>query len=59
MRTLGRHDYFGERALLHDERRTATVAANSAEVDLLVVDKDVFLQIVKVQPAPQTLNPKP
>ncbi|XP_026191380.1 cGMP-dependent protein kinase egl-4 [Cyclospora cayetanensis] len=47
VRTLGRHDYFGERALLHDERRSATVAANSAEVDLWVVDKDVFLQIVR------------
>nr|AAM22643.1 cGMP-dependent protein kinase [Eimeria maxima] len=47
VRTLGRHDYFGERALLHDERRSATVAANSPEVDLWVVDKDVFLQIVK------------
>ncbi|KEP63576.1 UNVERIFIED_CONTAM: protein kinase G AGC kinase family member PKG [Hammondia hammondi] len=47
LRTLGRHDYFGERALLYDEPRTASVCANSAGVDLWVVDKSVFNEIIK------------
>eukprot|EP00923_Selenidium_pygospionis_P034312 GHVN01059863.1.p1 GENE.GHVN01059863.1~~GHVN01059863.1.p1 ORF type:complete len:781 (+),score=76.66 GHVN01059863.1:1512-3854(+) len=47
LRTCGKHDYFGERALLYDEPRTATVVAESSEVDLWVVEKEVFLQIIR------------
>eukprot|EP01071_Lankesteria_metandrocarpae_P003243 Lankesteria_metandrocarpae@DN2841_c0_g1_i1.p1 len=46
LRTSGKHDYFGERALLYDEPRSASVEASSKEVDLWVVDKAVFLQII-------------
>uniref|UniRef100_A0A0G4IBD7 cGMP-dependent protein kinase n=1 Tax=Chromera velia CCMP2878 TaxID=1169474 RepID=A0A0G4IBD7_9ALVE len=46
IRTCGKNDYFGERALLYDEPRSATVMATT-EVDLWVVDKVVFLQIVR------------
>lgn len=47
LRTCGRHDYFGERALLYDEPRTATIEATSKEVDLWVVEKSIFLQFIQ------------
>eukprot|EP01069_Polyplicarium_translucidae_P004690 Polyplicarium_translucidae@DN2636_c0_g1_i1.p1 len=47
LRTCGKNDYFGERALLYDEPRSASVEASSKEVDLWVVDKEVFLQIIR------------
>lgn len=47
LRTLGKFDYFGERGLLYDEPRSATVTCHKGEVDLWVVDKNVFLQIVE------------
>jgi len=47
VRDLGRHAYFGERALLFDEPRTATVEVTSAEVTAWSVDKKTFLEIVK------------
>lgn len=46
LRTCGRHDYFGERALLYDEPRTASIEATSKEVDLWVVEKAIFLQFI-------------
>lgn len=46
LRTCGRHDYFGERALLYDEPRTASIEATSKEVDLWVVEKSIFLQFI-------------
>lgn len=46
LRTCGRHDYFGERALLYDEPRTASVEAASKDVDLWVVEKALFLQFI-------------
>jgi predicted MFS family arabinose efflux permease len=45
VRTLGRHGYFGEIALLRDEPRTATVRARSA-VRLQRLDRERFLAIV-------------
>ncbi|KAK1442450.1 cGMP-dependent kinase [Babesia gibsoni] len=47
IRTLGKHDYFGERALLYDEQRSASVIGNAAQVDLWVVEKPVFMQIME------------
>ncbi|KAK1936351.1 cGMP dependent protein kinase [Babesia divergens] len=47
IRTLGKHDYFGERALLYDEQRSASVVGNALQVDLWIVEKPVFLQIME------------
>lgn len=47
IRTLGKSDYFGERGLLYDEPRTATVTCQSEEAELLVIDKVVFSHIVE------------
>jgi len=47
IRTLGKSDYFGERGLLYDEPRTATVTCQSDEAELLVIDKVVFSHIVE------------
>lgn len=45
-RTLSRGEYFGERALLMDERRSATVTAESEEVRCLVVHRDIFERLL-------------
>eukprot|EP00928_Gymnodinium_smaydae_P096053 TRINITY_DN8397_c0_g1_i2.p1 TRINITY_DN8397_c0_g1~~TRINITY_DN8397_c0_g1_i2.p1 ORF type:complete len:874 (-),score=186.07 TRINITY_DN8397_c0_g1_i2:65-2686(-) len=45
IRTLGRWDYFGERGLLNEERRSATCQAME-ECVCLRLDKDVFFEIV-------------
>jgi len=45
LRILKEGDYFGERALLHDEKRSATVTAAS-KVKLLRLDKTVFTQLL-------------
>jgi cGMP-dependent protein kinase len=42
VRTLGKNAYFGERALLFDEPRSATVQVCTAEAELLYVSKDAF-----------------
>eukprot|EP00914_Ancora_sagittata_P026955 GHVO01052901.1.p1 GENE.GHVO01052901.1~~GHVO01052901.1.p1 ORF type:complete len:652 (+),score=108.99 GHVO01052901.1:253-1956(+) len=47
LRTCGKNDYFGERALLYDEPRSASVETSSTEVDLWVVEKEIFLQIIR------------
>jgi len=47
IRTLGTSDYLGERALLHDEPRTATVTCQSEVARLMVIDKAVFMHIVE------------
>eukprot|EP00917_Polyrhabdina_sp_WS-2016_P013079 GHVP01028777.1.p1 GENE.GHVP01028777.1~~GHVP01028777.1.p1 ORF type:complete len:610 (-),score=74.46 GHVP01028777.1:71-1900(-) len=47
IRTCGKYDYFGERALLYDEPRSASVKATSQTVVCWVVDKNTFLQIIK------------
>jgi cGMP-dependent protein kinase len=46
-RTQGRFSYFGERALLFDEPRTASVEVISDEAELWSIDKATFLSIVK------------
>jgi len=47
VRTLGRNAYFGERALLFDEPRTATVEVSSNEAELWSIEKSTFSAIVK------------
>lgn len=54
LRTLGRGDYFGEKALLEDDqsRRTANVIATTA-VSCLTVDRDHFRQLIGSVPTYQ------
>lgn len=47
VRNLGKNAYFGERALLFDEPRTATVEVSSGEAELWSIEKSTFSQIVK------------
>lgn len=47
IRTQGRNACFGERALLFDEKRTATVEVSSREAEIWTIDKATFGQIVK------------
>eukprot|EP00928_Gymnodinium_smaydae_P025855 TRINITY_DN2047_c0_g2_i1.p1 TRINITY_DN2047_c0_g2~~TRINITY_DN2047_c0_g2_i1.p1 ORF type:complete len:897 (+),score=222.81 TRINITY_DN2047_c0_g2_i1:61-2751(+) len=47
IRTMGKNDNFGERALLFDEPRSATVEVSSGEVELWYTEKATFAQIVK------------
>ncbi|UKK01159.2 CGMP-dependent protein kinase [Theileria orientalis] len=47
LRTLAKNDYFGERALLYDEPRSASVVCSGSDADLWVVEKSVFLKIVE------------
>jgi len=49
IRTLAKNSYIGERALLFDEPRSATVEVSSSEADLWFIDKKVFSDIVKGQ----------
>ncbi|XP_015785761.1 cGMP-dependent protein kinase 1 isoform X1 [Tetranychus urticae] len=45
IRTLGRGDSFGERALTSDDIRTANVIAHSEDVHCLVMDRESFKQL--------------
>lgn len=45
MRTINKHDYFGERALLFNEQRTASVLAYG-NVTCWMLHKDDFLSIL-------------
>jgi len=47
IRTLGVSDYFGERGLLYDEPRTATVTCASKNAKLMVIGKAVFMEIIE------------
>lgn len=47
VRTMGKNAYFGERALLFDEPRTATIEVSSSEAELWSIEKTTFSQIVK------------
>ncbi|XP_034247199.1 cGMP-dependent protein kinase, isozyme 1-like [Thrips palmi] len=46
IRTLGRGDYFGEQALLHDDHRTASVVATAPGVECLTLDRESFLSLI-------------
>eukprot|EP00913_Durusdinium_trenchii_P009516 g8944.t1 len=45
--TMTKNSYFGERALLFDEPRTATVEVSSPEAELWSIEKSTFSSIVK------------
>lgn len=45
LRELGHGDYFGEHALLKEERRSANVIAIS-EVEVLTLDRESFMQLI-------------
>jgi len=47
VRSLGKHGYFGERALLFDEPRTATINISSETAELWSIDKTTFFDIVQ------------
>lgn len=49
LRTMGRGSYFGERSLVLDEPRTATVRALTA-CECYVLEKDAMLDILSAQP---------
>lgn len=46
IRTLGRGEYFGEQALLREERRTANVVALEPGVECLALDRESFNQLI-------------
>jgi cGMP-dependent protein kinase len=56
IRTMPRNQFFGERALLFDEARTASVQVSTNEAELWSVDKSVFKTIItqKMQQELQT-----
>lgn len=44
--TLQKGDYFGERALLNDDKRMATVIANAPGVECLLLDRRPFIELL-------------
>jgi CRP-like cAMP-binding protein len=44
IRTLGRGDYFGEQALIKEDKRTANIIALSPGVECLTLDRESFNQ---------------
>jgi CRP-like cAMP-binding protein len=46
LRTLGRGEYFGEQALLREEKRSANVVALSPGCECLTLDRESFLQLI-------------
>lgn len=49
IRTMPRNQFFGERALLHDEPRTATVQVQTSEAELWSIDKDTFRAVMSAK----------
>jgi len=47
IRTMGKHDYFGQRALLYDEPRSASVVATVPNTELWRIGKTVFMGIIQ------------
>jgi len=46
LRDLGQGDFFGEQALLTEERRSANVISLPPGVEVLTLDRDSFLQLI-------------
>lgn len=46
IRTLTRGDYFGEQALLKEDKRTANIIAMSPGVECLTLDRESFSQLI-------------
>jgi len=47
IRNMGRNAYFGERALLFEEPRSATIEVSSGDADIWSVEKGIFSTIVE------------
>jgi cGMP-dependent protein kinase len=56
VRTLGTNSYFGERSLLCDEARSASVEVSSPTAELWALDKESFSEIVKGKMHQQLLH---
>jgi cGMP-dependent protein kinase len=56
VRTLGTNAFFGERALLFNELRTATVEVSSRKAELWIVTKATFMTIVQGKMRQQLMN---
>lgn len=56
VRTMTKNSYFGERALLFDEPRTATVEVATQEAELWSIEKSTFSQIVKGKMQQELMN---
>ncbi|XP_023159442.1 cGMP-dependent protein kinase, isozyme 1 [Ceratitis capitata] len=46
IRTLDRGDYFGEQALINEDKRTANIIAMAPGVECLTLDRDSFTQLI-------------
>ncbi|XP_011181149.2 cGMP-dependent protein kinase, isozyme 1 [Zeugodacus cucurbitae] len=46
IRTLERGDYFGEQALINEDKRTANIIAMAPGVECLTLDRDSFTQLI-------------
>lgn len=46
IRILGRGEYFGEQALIKEDKRTANIIAMSPGVECLTLDRDSFTQLI-------------
>ncbi|XP_016945519.2 cGMP-dependent protein kinase, isozyme 1 [Drosophila suzukii] len=46
LRTLSRGDYFGEQALINEDKRTANIIALSPGVECLTLDRDSFKRLI-------------
>ncbi|XP_041566549.1 cGMP-dependent protein kinase, isozyme 1 isoform X2 [Drosophila elegans] len=46
LRTLARGDYFGEQALINEDKRTANIIALSPGVECLTLDRDSFKRLI-------------
>jgi len=57
VRKLTQCAYFGERAIMFDERRAATIKVLSAEAELLALEREAFMRVVreKTQTAEQLI----
>lgn len=49
IRTMPRNQFFGERALLFDEPRTATVQVSTNEAEFWSIEKTIFKQLITVK----------
>jgi cGMP-dependent protein kinase len=56
IRTMPRNQFFGERALLFDEARTATVQVTTNEAELWSVDKTVFKALISDMMKKELMN---
>lgn len=46
IRVLGRGDYFGEQALLKEDKRTANIIAMQPGVECLTLDRESFIRLI-------------